>query len=505
MRRELLLLALTTTASASPAAAPAAAQPEVVARGGARRQAPEGTASAIERSLSDGVAWVELAVRRTRDGRHVLASEADREGTAADRTLDEWKRLDAGSTFARRFAGSQALTLPEALALAKGRAKVQFAVAAGHVDPARLAREILDAAMQRDVVVAGPIDVLRAVQSTPGGDRIAVAPRWRPDDGGRALAELRPAAVLLHARDATSDRCRGFHDRVVAVVALAEGADDRPETWDRAAAAGADRIVTDFPEQALARGIRRRLGPPRVRISLHRGASQYAPENTLPAFEAAARMGVDLVEFDIRTTRDGVPFLLHDDRLDRTTTGRGPIRDRDAAEVARLDAGAWFGRPFAGAKLPTLDAFLRSVGPGVELYVDAKDVAPEALAAALRGHRLIDRAIVYQQPDYLARLRSIEPALRRMPPLRDATQLDALADRLAPAAFDVPWSNLSKSLVDRCHARGIRVFSDALGWHESERAYRFAIEAGIDVIQTDHPLRVLRTLEHLAVEPPPGP
>uniref|UniRef100_UPI002030123C glycerophosphodiester phosphodiesterase n=1 Tax=Aquisphaera insulae TaxID=2712864 RepID=UPI002030123C len=481
-----LILALGSSASPrSAAGAEAPGRPEVVARGGARRQAPEGTSAALERSISEGIGRIEVSVRLDREGRHLVSAGHD-----------------AGSAFARRFAGAKALTLAEALTLAKGRAKLHVVVAAGCVDPAGLIREIRDSAMERDVLVVGPIDVLRTLRATPGGGHIAAAPRWKPTDGEDALADFRPAAVQLAANDATADRCRAFHARAIPVIAESEGDDDRPELWDRLLSSGADRIVTDFPEVVESRLIRRRLGVPRVRISLHRGGSQYAPENTLPALEEATRLGADLIEFDIRTTRDGVPFLLHDDRLDRTTTGRGLIRDQGSVEVASLDAGAWFGRPFAGTKVPSLDAFLRSVGLGIELYVDAKDIAPEALAAALRGHGLIDRAIVYQQPDYLARLKSIEPSLRRMPPLRNPSQLDELADRLAPAAFDVSWSILSKPLIDRCHARGIRVYSDALGWHESERSYRFAIEAGIDVIQTDHPLRILRTLERMATEPP---
>jgi glycerophosphoryl diester phosphodiesterase len=234
-----------------------------------------------------------------------------------------------------------------------------------------------------------------------------------------------------------------------------------------------------------------------VKVAHHRGASRYAPENTLPAYEKAIRLGADLVEFDIRTSRDGVPFLLHDGRLDRTTTARGPIRDHDAAEVARLDVGAWFGRPFVGTPVPTLDDFLRAVVGRVELYVDAKDISPEALVAALRARGLIDRSVVYQHPDYLARLRAIEPRLRRMPPLSDPSWIDPLADRLEPYAFDTRWGLLSKPLIDRCHARGIKVFSDAIGPNESVASYRRAILDGIDLIQTDHPVRVLRAIELL--------
>ncbi|MFO0960631.1 MAG: glycerophosphodiester phosphodiesterase, partial [Isosphaeraceae bacterium] len=132
---------------------------------------------------------------------------------------------------------------------------------------------------------------------------------------------------------------------------------------------------------------------------------------------------------------------------------------------------------------------------GLELYVDAKDIEPEALVGALRGRGLIERSIVYQGADYLARLRAIEPRLRRLPPLKDPAALDDLAARVAPDAVDAKWSIITPELVRRCHDRGIRVYGDALGFYETIPEYRRAIRSGIDVIQTDHPLRVLRALE----------
>jgi len=79
--------------------------------------------------------------------------------------------------------------------------------------------------------------------------------------------------------------------------------------------------------------------------------------------------------------------------------------------------------------------------------------------------------------------------------------MDDLIARVQPYAFDTRWSILSKSLIDRCHANGIKVFSDALGLYETIAAYQQAIRDGIDVIQTDHPLRVLRAMELLETSP----
>jgi glycerophosphoryl diester phosphodiesterase len=94
----------------------------------------------------------------------------------------------------------------------------------------------------------------------------------------------------------------------------------------------------------------------------HRGASAYAPENTLTSFNLAFDMGADGVELDVSVTKDRVPVVIHDNRVDRTTDGHGAIAEMTLAEVKRFDAGAFFGAKFRGEKIPTLAEVLG--GPG---------------------------------------------------------------------------------------------------------------------------------------------
>lgn len=88
----------------------------------------------------------------------------------------------------------------------------------------------------------------------------------------------------------------------------------------------------------------------------HRGAGRLAPENTLAAFRAGAAFGYRAFECDLKLSRDGVPFLLHDDDLDRTSTGRGPAGAQDWSQLSRLDAGRWHSRQHAGEPLASLEA-----------------------------------------------------------------------------------------------------------------------------------------------------
>ncbi len=135
----------------------------------------------------------------------------------------------------------------------------------------------------------------------------------------------------------------------------------------------------------------------------HRGASARAPENTLPAFEAAWAAGCAWIEADVQPTSDNVPMMLHDDDLDRTTNGRGPIRHRSAQEIRTLDAGSWFRGDDAGgartysAVVPYLTEVLEYLTPARSLLLEIKgahtreQVRAElaALAASGRDDRVL--------------------------------------------------------------------------------------------------------------------
>lgn len=93
-------------------------------------------------------------------------------------------------------------------------------------------------------------------------------------------------------------------------------------------------------------------------IIAHRGASKYAPENTMPAFELAYEMKADGIETDVQLTKDGIPILIHDEDLRRTTNGYGLVGDYNLVELRTLDAGKFFSNAYTGTKLITLDEFL---------------------------------------------------------------------------------------------------------------------------------------------------
>src|ERR1700686_5360976 len=106
----------------------------------------------------------------------------------------------------------------------------------------------------------------------------------------------------------------------------------------------------------------------------HRGEHLAHPENTLPAFQAAIEAGADYFELDVRTTSDGRLVLMHDRTVDRTTNGKGPVREMTLDQIRGLDAGA-------GAIPPTLEEALNLAHGRIGVYVDCKDIAPADLVA----------------------------------------------------------------------------------------------------------------------------
>jgi glycerophosphoryl diester phosphodiesterase len=151
----------------------------------------------------------------------------------------------------------------------------------------------------------------------------------------------------------------------------------------------------------------------------HRGYATVAPENTLPAFAAAVRAGATHVEFDVRTTADGVPVVIHDRTVDRTTDGTGHVWDLSFAAVAGLDAGSWFSPAFAGCRVPTLAAALDLLAGGThQLLLEIKRPATlaevKAIVELVAERDLLDRTIVQSfDPEIVGLAREVAPGVRR--------------------------------------------------------------------------------------------
>lgn len=122
-----------------------------------------------------------------------------------------------------------------------------------------------------------------------------------------------------------------------------------------------------------------------MQVIAHRGASHTAPENTFAAFEIALAEGAHGIETDVQASKDGVLFLMHDRRLDRTTNGRGRLRDYTSKELRELDAGVWKEPRYRGQRVPLLSEFLERYAGKLPLVLELKDSATAVLLPELLG------------------------------------------------------------------------------------------------------------------------
>jgi len=119
-------------------------------------------------------------------------------------------------------------------------------------------------------------------------------------------------------------------------------------------------------------------------VIAHRGARGKAPENTLAAFRRAHDDGATWFEVDVKLTRDGVPVLMHDDTLERTTNGTGNVADMDWVEMQTLDAGSWFGADFKDQRVPQLAEALRyALESGMHVNIEIKPCPGRTRATAM--------------------------------------------------------------------------------------------------------------------------
>lgn len=194
---------------------------------------------------------------------------------------------------------------------------------------------------------------------------------------------------------------------------------------------------------------------PYPRWIAHRGAGRLAPENTLCAFRLGAAHGYRMLECDVRLSADGVPFLLHDDTLDRTTSGQGPAGDRPWGDLAVLDAGAWHSIEFAGERLPTLaDVAAFSLGQPGGHWVNL-EIKPSPGTAEITGRVVAREAqrLWSDRPDQRPLLTSFQPealagALAAAPSLPRGLLVSQLPDPASgDTSIDAPWLDTAAELA----------------------------------------------------------
>ena len=226
----------------------------------------------------------------------------------------------------------------------------------------------------------------------------------------------------------------------------------------------------------------------------HRGAGKLAPENTLAAFRLGASHGYRAFECDVKLSADGVPFLLHDATLERTSSGTGTAGQKSWSDLSRLDAGGWHSRGFAGEPLPTLESaarFCRANGYALNI-----EIKPTPGTERRTGEVVASHALRLWQGASVAPLltsfsqEALQAARETAPGLPRGLLLDTLPDDWLEAALALGcvavicnhslWDSAS---VKKAHGAGLRALSYTVNDEATARRLR---TLDIDGIITDH-------------------
>ena len=229
----------------------------------------------------------------------------------------------------------------------------------------------------------------------------------------------------------------------------------------------------------------------------HRGATGYAPENTIAAYDLAVDMKVDYIEIDVQRSKDGQLVSIHDTTVDRTTDGTGKVGDLTLEQLRSLDAGSWKGEEFTGEQIPTfeeiLDRYHGKVGILIELK--APEIYPgiEKQMAALIKERNLDKP---QNKKIIIQSFNFE-SIKKMNQLLPRVQLGVLTSNRAHTTMDAlkefstyaDWFNpsygiVTKELVNQVHSLGMQIGSWTV---RSQEAADFLLEMEVDAIISDYP------------------
>jgi glycerophosphoryl diester phosphodiesterase len=227
-------------------------------------------------------------------------------------------------------------------------------------------------------------------------------------------------------------------------------------------------------------------------VIAHRGAHQSIPANTLPAYQKAIELGVDFVEVDIRTTSDGEFVSVHDSAIDTHAAGsRVAVRDLTLQELKSVDIGRGSGDERKGVRIPTFEEILDLCHGSCGIWLDLKDARIPPLAEMVIERGMEHEVLWCIGPSEVEELREACPECIEMPDPGRPAELPRILAEVRPCMVSPVWHDLSKEVVDVCHAAGVLVFAD----ERDPGSWVQAIEWGVDGIQTDYPAELIEFLE----------
>ena len=225
---------------------------------------------------------------------------------------------------------------------------------------------------------------------------------------------------------------------------------------------------------------------PQVAVIAHRGEHLHHPENTLPAFRAAADAGADYFELDVRTTSDGKLVLMHDGSVDRTTNGRGAVAQMTFEEIRKLDAG--------GAQVPTFDEALAFAKGRIGVYIDAKQISAKDLVETVEKYDMQDHVVVYGGVNLHREVKKLNPRIKIMPEAGSVELIGKIVEELAPRVIAFDARDFRDEIIAIARSAKAGIYVDRLGPADNPASWEDAVQRGATGIQTDKPAELVKFL-----------
>lgn len=223
-----------------------------------------------------------------------------------------------------------------------------------------------------------------------------------------------------------------------------------------------------------------------IEVVVHRGANHLVPENTLSSALKAIENGAAYIELDVRTSKDGIMYNLHDATLDRTTNGSGPIKALTSEEIDKLDAGSWFNKDFAGEKVSRIDAMLDNLKGKAFVFFDVKDANIAELTALVREKGFENESFFwFGNPKYMEEFVKLAPDLQLKVNAVNVEKLKEWMKICNPSIVETGVKNITPDFIAFCKENGIRIMAATQG--ETIEDYKNVINSGADMVNLDRP------------------
>ena len=238
--------------------------------------------------------------------------------------------------------------------------------------------------------------------------------------------------------------------------------------------------------------IRKLLNQSIPAIAAHRGASAYAPENTMAAYKLALEMGVVILEIDVQLSKDGIPVVIHDPVLDRTTNGNGRVDNKTLKELKELDIGGWFGQQFSGERLLTLDELLKWAKGKTNILIEIKTNPSKNRDVTLKVTDTIEHQDMLDYVEVFSFYHNVAKDVTQINPnvltgvcySADPVSHSSLAAKANANVIHPNFNFCSHNVVKDAHKNGIFVITWTIN---NIMDYYDAVKFGVDCIKTDFP------------------